>query len=201
MKHTGNAFFPRINSNLDLRANPYTATLGALHLLRQNHSILKSWELAIPAYNFGVGQIIKAKRSLKKENLSLDYLFKHYESSSLGFASKNYYANFLAASVLLKNFSKFKMPSYKESKTSISFYLTKCSLRPRTFFSLFNNPSRIKSLNTHILNTRKTYKKGLLIVSDQNLTSKKYFKLSKKHLTKYYPKNFYKIVRKMSCSN
>lgn len=200
MERTGNYFFPKINSSIDFRANPYTATLGAYHLLRQNFSILKSWELAIPAYNFGVNQILLAKRALKKDKISLDYLFKNYTSTTLGFASKNYYANFLAAAILIKDHNSFDIEKYKPKKNNISFYLTKCSLRPESFYRLFKDSQSIRNLNKHILKPKRKFKKGLLLVSDRQLTSRRYYKIPTKTLTKYYPKNLKKLVRKQRCN-
>lgn len=88
--------FKYIENSYDKRDHPYYATLLAAKILKQNYNILKSWPLAVTSYNFGVGSMLKVQKKLSskdaKEIFSSDNLKKH-----MGFASRNFYATFLAA--------------------------------------------------------------------------------------------------------
>ena len=79
-----------------MRNHPRSATLLAAKILKQNYQILKSWPLAVTSYNFGVGSMLKVQKKLKTKDdqqiFSSENLKKH-----IGFASRNFYATFLAA--------------------------------------------------------------------------------------------------------
>jgi membrane-bound lytic murein transglycosylase D len=68
--------------------------------------LLQSWPLAIVAYNHGPGGLANAARTTGTRELST--IIKSYYSNTFGFASKNFYAEFLAASsIALKADSLF----------------------------------------------------------------------------------------------
>lgn len=79
----------------DERYDIRQATRGAATMLRQNYRILGSWPLAITAYNHGPNGVRRAVKAVGSTDLA--YLIEHYEKSTWGFASKNFYAEFLAA--------------------------------------------------------------------------------------------------------
>lgn len=85
----------RVDAAVDERLDPYISSEAAAHFLQHNHSVLKSWPLAITAYNHGMSGVRRAIRETGTENLG--EIVKHYESPSFGFASRNFYAAFLAA--------------------------------------------------------------------------------------------------------
>lgn len=80
---------------IDERNNPYKATHGAAQLFLTNYKELGAWPLAVTAYNHGRGGMSRAIRDLKTSQLGTIIL--NYKSPSFGFASKNFYAEFLAA--------------------------------------------------------------------------------------------------------
>lgn len=80
---------------IDERNNPYKATHGAAQLFLTNYKDLGAWPLAVTAYNHGRGGMSKAMRELKTAQLGT--IISSYKSGSFGFASKNFYAEFLAA--------------------------------------------------------------------------------------------------------
>jgi len=86
--------FMRITRYHDDRLNPSTETEAAAKLLRSNYLTFQSWPLAITAYNYGTGGMAQAA-----EQYNGDYsrIFENYNGAHFGFASKNYYAEFLAA--------------------------------------------------------------------------------------------------------
>jgi membrane-bound lytic murein transglycosylase D len=93
MPETGKKFM-RVDAAVDERRDPMTSTRGAARLLRENFRILGSWPLAITAYNHGTDGILRAVRTVESDNL-VD-LIRRYQSPTFGFASKNFYAEFLA---------------------------------------------------------------------------------------------------------
>ena len=94
MPSTGRRFM-KVNHIIDERYDPYRATDAAVRLLQYNYSILKSWPLALTAYNHGVGGM---RRAIRKTGTSdMGVIVKKYRSRSFGFASRNFYSEFLAA--------------------------------------------------------------------------------------------------------
>ncbi len=83
-----------INSQMDERRDPIRATEAAASLLLKNYNLLGSWPLAITAYNHGTSGMLRAKASVGDDYLSI---LDKYESKYWGFASKNFYSEFLAA--------------------------------------------------------------------------------------------------------
>ena len=79
----------------DDRTNVLKATRAAARMLRKNYEMLGSWPLAITAYNHGPNGVRRAVNLVGSTDLS--YLIDNYQRSTWGFASKNFYAEFLAA--------------------------------------------------------------------------------------------------------
>jgi len=80
----------------DLRNHPIYATKLAAKIFKQNYQILKSWPLAVTGYNHGVGSMSKLVKKYKSNDIS--YLVDNVGASkSFGFASRNFYATYLAA--------------------------------------------------------------------------------------------------------
>ena len=86
--------FMRIDDKVDERRDPMASTRAAARLLNENYRILGSWPLAITAYNHGTEGIFRAIESVGSRDLV--ELIRHYRSPTFGFASKNFYAEFLA---------------------------------------------------------------------------------------------------------
>jgi membrane-bound lytic murein transglycosylase D len=87
--------FMRVDYLVDERLDPYTASEGAARLLRGNYERLGSWPLAITAYNHGPGGMAKAVRILGTRDIGT--IVARHRSPSFGFASRNFYAEFMAA--------------------------------------------------------------------------------------------------------
>jgi membrane-bound lytic murein transglycosylase D len=86
--------FMRITRYHDDRFDPTTATEAAAKLLRSNYLTFGSWPLAITAYNYGTAGTAQAADAY---NGDYDRIVGNYNGPHFGFASKNYYAEFLAA--------------------------------------------------------------------------------------------------------
>lgn len=83
-----------VNQLVDERVNPYKASIAAAKLLKDNHKLLGSWPLAVTAYNHGTKSLQGAVRQLRTNDL--DRIVRLHQSPSFGFASKNFYAEFVA---------------------------------------------------------------------------------------------------------
>lgn len=93
------------NEIVDERNDPIAASHGAARLLKQNYDKLGSWPLAINAYNSGPGRLLSATRQLG--TTSIEKIIHNYKGSGYGFASRNFYCEFLAALHTYENRGKF----------------------------------------------------------------------------------------------
>ena len=95
MPHIGRQFFT-VSKHLDERLSPLKATRVATALLKENYQILnKNWSLAVTAYNHGPSHV---RRIFKKTGShSLGQMILKNKNPRFGFASENFYAEFLAA--------------------------------------------------------------------------------------------------------
>ena len=162
-------FVPKRNDTIDYRLNPLIASVAALHLLRENKKILRSWDLAITAYNSGTKHLVKARRELGANRL--EEILKRYSHPHLGFASKNFYAEFIALVHTIAYRNEI-FPAEKDIAThdpkQLHLAISRCSFIP----------DRMKSknwakLNPHLRKPTRTYPRGTLVVS--NDTSDKMF--------------------------
>jgi membrane-bound lytic murein transglycosylase D len=94
MPSTGRLYM-RVDSAVDERNDPFLATVAAARLLKSNYDAIGAWPLAITGYNHGLGGMQRAARSLGTKDIGV--IVERYRSRSFGFASKNFYASFLAA--------------------------------------------------------------------------------------------------------
>lgn len=93
MPDTGKKFL-RIDAAVDERRDPMASTKAAARLLKENFRIFGNWPLAITAYNHGTEGILRGIKTLESDDLG--DLIRGYQSPTFGFASKNFYAEFLA---------------------------------------------------------------------------------------------------------
>ena len=84
-----------IDNAVDERRDPLLATEAAAKYLRSNYDQLGAWPLAITGYNHGEHGVGYAVRKLGTKHLPT--IIAKYDGRSFGFASKNFYAEFLAA--------------------------------------------------------------------------------------------------------
>lgn len=144
--------YMKINQLIDERKDPLISTRAAAKLLKHNYQKLQSWPLALVAYNYGVNGLVRATKQHNTNDL--EYILDNYKKRRFGFATKNFYAEFLAAREIAKN-SQFyfgnmdddrKYPEieiiYLDSKTRIKNILQKYNITRKEF--LQNNPA-IKS--------------------------------------------------------
>lgn len=98
--------YKMISPAVDKRNHPLDATRFAARLLRSNYSMLNSWPLAVTGYNHGPTGVLKMTRSYNTRELG--ELVENVKSRrSFGFASRNFYACFLAALEVERNAGKY----------------------------------------------------------------------------------------------
>jgi len=94
MPTTGRQYM-RIDHVVDERMDPFLSTDGAARLLLANWQITGTWPLALTGYNHGAAGMARASKTLGTTDI--DVIVKHYKGRTFGFASRNFYASFLAA--------------------------------------------------------------------------------------------------------
>lgn len=123
--------FMTVNYSIDERLDPIIATRSAARLLKENYNALGVWPLAITAYNHGRNGMKRAKR---KFGTDIAKIVHNYKSRSFGFASRNFYSEFLAALEVASNYElyfgyiefdrpqryvEFQLPHYLALKTAL----------------------------------------------------------------------------------
>ncbi|MFP6891245.1 MAG: transglycosylase SLT domain-containing protein [Nitrospinota bacterium] len=104
--------FVRVDGTMDARRDPFLAAEAAAKLLARNYEDLKNWPLAITAYNHGSVGMRRAVRQFGTRRIGL--IVKKYKSRTFGFASRNFYAEFLAAVDVHKNARKYFGPLQRD---------------------------------------------------------------------------------------
>ncbi len=104
MPKTGKRFL-RIGQSIDERKDPLMSSRAAARYLKENYRLLGNWPLAITAYNHGGGGILRGVREVGSRDLM--EIIRSYQGPAFGFASKNFYAEFLAAVEVAKKSEEF----------------------------------------------------------------------------------------------
>jgi membrane-bound lytic murein transglycosylase D len=96
-RSTGRLYL-QINSAVDERSDVWLAADGAARLLADHYERLQSWPLAITAYNHGVAGMVRAVSQVGSRDIG--QITERYQSRSFGFASRNFYAEFVAVATI-----------------------------------------------------------------------------------------------------
>jgi len=100
---TGRSYM-RINSKVDERLDPMKSSEAAARLLRDNYAALGEWPLAITAYNHGRGGMQQAQAQYGS---SLPTIIDSYRGPVFGYASMNFYTEFIAAIQVYENYPQY----------------------------------------------------------------------------------------------
>jgi membrane-bound lytic murein transglycosylase D len=96
MPATGRIYAMDVNALVDERRDPIAATRAAARFLRHNYEQLEeAWPLAITAYNHGPAGVRRAIGDTGTTDIGV--IVQRYKGPAFGFASRNFYAEFLAA--------------------------------------------------------------------------------------------------------
>ena len=103
MRGTGRQYL-KIANNVDERLDPNKAATAAARMLRDNYDALGDWPIAITAYNHGRAGMMRAK---DQHGSSLVTIINDYNGPVFGYASMNFYTEFLAAVEVYKTYPQF----------------------------------------------------------------------------------------------
>jgi membrane-bound lytic murein transglycosylase D len=93
-RSTGRIYM-RVDYVVDERMDPFRATEAAADLLSDNYKELKTWPLAITAYNHGQAGMSRAVRATGTRDIAK--IVETYNGRAFKFASRNFYTELLAA--------------------------------------------------------------------------------------------------------
>lgn len=94
MRATAKSYM-KVDGGIDDRLDPIRATRAAAQYLKSAYERLGAWPLAITSYNHGVGGVARKVEQLGTSDIAT--IIEHPEIRLLGFASNNFYPEFLAA--------------------------------------------------------------------------------------------------------
>jgi len=92
-------FMPDGNKR-DQRLDPVASAVGAANYLKHAYKKLNDWPAAITSYNHGIGGMKRAQNQVGRDFVQI---VDTYTGPAFGFASRNYYAQFLAAREIANN--------------------------------------------------------------------------------------------------
>ncbi len=133
-RSTGRIYM-RVDHVLDERNDPWLATIAAARLLSANYQRTHSWPLALTGYNHGVGGMERAVRQLGTRDMAT--IVARYQSRSFGFASKNFYCEFLAALEVEENHERYFGRLNREPPENPEIALLPGYYRPTTLATAF----------------------------------------------------------------
>ncbi len=112
-----------VGDGIDERMSYYKSTLAAARLLAHNLNITRRWPLAVTAYNHGTAGVLRAVRQHKTRDLG--HIARHFIDPDFGFASRNFYAQVLAAAHVESQQSRYfsDLPSPEDRPTRYALTL------------------------------------------------------------------------------
>jgi membrane-bound lytic murein transglycosylase D len=96
--------FGMLNKAVDERLDPVASAKGAARYLRNAYADLDNWPMALTSYNHGLYGMKHARRIFGNNFISIIH---NYEGPGFGFASRNFYSEFLAARDIAQNPLRF----------------------------------------------------------------------------------------------
>jgi membrane-bound lytic murein transglycosylase D len=207
MPHIATYYLPKraMTPVIDYRSNVGVISIAAAILMKQNFQIMRSWDLAVTAYNSGTKHLIKTKRELspKISPVSLEHIIRHSDSEHFGFASKNFYSEFLALVHALAYEEELFHEIHENDRYNVNdqlaFYLAKCPIKLQKTLSK-KQLEDVYFYNHHILNQAATYPRATIFTTKESLPSHSFLKLKNGQLFDYLPKDWSKLLKNQSCS-
>jgi membrane-bound lytic murein transglycosylase D len=138
------------NLAVDLRNHPLEATKMAAKILRSNYRMLKSWPLATTGYNHGPTGVSRVTKRYKTRDIG--ELVKNVQSRrSWGFASRNFYASFLAILEVERNAPKYLGPVLWSQKLEEHLLQLPMSIEYKDLLRWFDGEERVLQVyNPHL---------------------------------------------------
>lgn len=98
-KAAAKTFMPG-GDRVDQRLDPFASATGAARYLSYAYAKLGDWPSAVTSYNHGIGGMKRAQNQAGRDFVRI---VETYDGPAFGFASRNYYAQFLAAREIANN--------------------------------------------------------------------------------------------------
>lgn len=150
MPATGRQHGLKINYLIDERCDPFISTKAAVRHLAGNYKSLKSWPLAITAYNHGLGGIRKGVKKVKSKDIA--DIVEKYDGPRFEFASRNFYVEFLTAVKIAENYKSYFKDIKKESPLEIEQVKIPDYIAAQTIISYTGiKKSKLQKLNPALL--------------------------------------------------
>ena len=140
--------FLRVDGRMDERYHIRTATMAAAQILRENYERLGTWPLAITAYNHGANGMKQAVATVGTTDFGI--IVQRYRGPLFGFASQNFYAEFLAALDVSQNYKQY-FGDLLFTEPSRSVTLEARAVGEPSTFSAFVEPSRPVTLEARMV--------------------------------------------------
>ncbi len=102
-KAAAKTFMPS-GDRVDQRYDPFVSANGAARYLSYAYGKLGDWPAAVTSYNHGIGGMKRAQNQVGSDFVRI---VDTYDGPAFGFASRNYYAQFLAAREIASNPEQF----------------------------------------------------------------------------------------------
>ncbi len=198
-------YVPKKTSQIDYRSNVGVISIAAANLMRENIQLMKSWDMAVTAYNSGTKHLLKTRRELasSRAKIDLEDIIKHSDSQHFGFASKNFYSEFLALVHALAYEEEIFAGLHRKDRYNmeeiLDFYIAKCSLR----LDKSLNEKQLDDVRYHnhqLDDLKQSIPRGAIITTKEVLPSSKFFKLKFNQLIESKPKDWGKYLKNQSCS-
>lgn len=144
--------YMQIDHIVDERRDPFLSTHAAAQLLSDNYSVIQSWPLAITAYNHGLAGMRRAAEQQKTTDIGV--IVHNYKSRIFGFASRNFYAAFLAAVDVDANYERYFGPLDIDSPENLAVVVTPDYAEASTIAQTLNLSAReLERLNPALMET------------------------------------------------
>ncbi|MDB5986969.1 MAG: LysM peptidoglycan-binding protein [Nevskia sp.] len=138
--------YMRLDNVVDDRRDPWFSTDAAARHLKDDYDALRDWPLALTAYNYGRGGLARALADVNGTSL-LDIIAR-YQNRRFGFASRNYYAEFLAAADVERNWRLHFGEMTRDAPVPFELVETRDYIRYDTLRRLCGlDPQTFKTLN------------------------------------------------------
>ncbi len=195
-------YVPKGSRNFDYRQNVGVASVAAGFLLSENFQILKSWDLAVTAYNSGTRHLLKTKRELGRR-VTLEDVIVHSDSRHFGFASKNFFSEFLALAHTLayqdELFDSLHASDRADVEDDLKFFISKCDLKlERELPSKLLDDVYFHNHHTGLMNSK--IPKGFILTAKQNLPTRSFREVPANLLVRKRPKDWQASLGHQSCS-
>jgi membrane-bound lytic murein transglycosylase D len=144
--------YMQIDHIVDERRDPFLSTHAAAQLLSDNYSVVQSWPLAITAYNHGLAGMRRAADQHRTTDIGV--IVRNYKSRIFGFASRNFYAAFLAAVDVDANYERYFGPLDIDSPENLAVVVTPDYMEVTTVAQALSVPAKeLHRLNPALMET------------------------------------------------